>query len=334
VSSSHSMLNTLIVFLLPTCAWTASVEDPLADLEGCSFIQQSARLLDKHDQNKGNLSRITSLAWHNAEGVLYYHVHIPKTGGTTLSNIIVSSLCGNDNDAVQTSQWKQHCSVQCAHAMVDTEASCMDEWRSQIEHGKFNHISDRVDVLKKQYPIREVVYITTLRPGAKRMISQWAHEVNSLKTWSPPPDVPPMSNESLLLYLAGQNWTNNWPGVEEDSVSQRNNFQVASLAAVPGDMEVTAEHLEQAKDKLRTGKWIIGFTECLPQLHHKLWTLTASSGSAYNSTLPELAHESPRYLSFSNQVMDELRTRSRFDNELYEWAWQRSPAGLKCTLRE
>jgi len=166
------------------------------------------------------------------------------------------------------------------------------------------------------------------------MISQWAHEVNSLKTWSPPPDVPPMSNESLLLYLAGQNWTNNWPGVEEDSVSQRNNFQVASLAAVPGDMEVTAEHLEQAKDKLRTGKWIIGFTECLPQLHHKLWTLTASSGSAYNSTLPELAHESPRYLSFSNQVMDELRTRSRFDNELYEWAWQRSPAGLKCTLRE
>jgi len=271
------------------------------------------------------------LAHGNVEGVLYYHVHIPKCGGTTLSNIIVSNLCGNGIDAVQTSDWETHCSVKCERAMVDTEASCMNEWR--LEHAKFDNISKRIDSLMTLYPIRKVVYITTLRPGTKRMISQWAHEVNSLKTWTPPADVSPMSNESLLVYLEGKNWKNNWPGVAADSVSQRNNFQVATLAAVPGDMEVTAEHLEQAKEKLKTGEWIIGFTECLPQLHHKLWTLGASSGQNFNSTLPMLAHESPKELSFNSEVMDSLWAHSRFDNELYEWAWQQSPEDLKCELK-
>jgi len=320
-------MNVHMSFLLLTCAWPISGALTVENREFLSLIQRSARFQDKR---KDNLSRITSLAQHTADGVLYYHVHLPKCGGTTLSNIIVDSLCGNNGDAVQGSGWEQHCTVKCEHAMVDTEATCLDQWR--IEHAKFNLISERIDELKKYYPIREVVYITTLRPGSKRMISQWAHEINSLKTWAPPPDVPSMSNESLLLYLEGKNWTNKWEWVEANSVSQRNNFQVASLAAVPGEMEVTAEHLEQAKENLRTGKWIIGFTDCLPELHHKLWTLSASPGSTFSSKLPTLAHETPEALSFNSEVMDALRMQSRFDDELYEWAWQSSPADLKCEL--
>jgi len=314
--------------VLLTCAWAFSGALGVAeDREFLSLIQTSAKL-----QDKDKFTRITSLAQpqHGADGVLYYHVHIPKCGGTTLSNIIVDSLCGNAGDAVQTSGWEQHCTEKCENAMVDTEATCMDPWR--IEHAKFNLISERIDELKKHQAINEVVYITTLRPGSKRMISQWAHEINSLKTWAPPPDVPPMSNESLLLYLEGKNWTNKWEWVEANSVSQRNNFQVASLAAVPGEMEVTAEHLEQAKETLRTGKWIVGFTDCLPELHHKLWTLGASPGATFSSKLPTLAHEAPKALSFNSEVMDALRVQSRFDEELFEWAWQSSPEDLKCEL--
>jgi len=325
-------MNTLILFLLPTCAWTASVKDPLAFLKKIFLTRGSARLQHNHPEHAGTSLKNLSLARHDAEGVLYYHVHIPKTAGTTLSNIIVSSFCRNDTAAVQTYSWDEHCSVRCARTMVDTEVSCMNKRR--LEHGKFNHISHRVDLLKKHYPIRKVVYITTLRPGTERLISQWAHEVNNLKTWSPPPGVPPMSEASLLMYLAGANWTNKWPGFSSDSLSQRNNLQVASLAAVPGDMEVTAEHLEQAKERIRTGKWIVGFTACLPQLHHRLWTFGRSSGSAHSLTLPKLEHESPKHLHFSSQIMDVLRTSSQFDNELYEWAWQHSPADLKCALRK
>jgi len=323
-------MHILMSLLLLTRPWTASGADLVEDQEGTlSLVQSAVRLLNQHGENKGNLSRMTTLARDTANGVLYYHVHVPKCGGTTLSNIIVSSMCGHDNDAVSRPlDWEHRCGVKCAHAMVDTETSCMTPWRE--EHMKFNLISERVDDLKQHYPISKVVYITTLRRGPKRIISHWAHEMNNLETWAPPPSVPPMSNESLLLYLEGKNWANNWPVAE--GISQRNNLQVATLAAVPGDMEVTAEHLEQAKKRLRTGQWIIGFTDCLPPLHHKLRTL--GSGPTFNMTLPTLEHASPKYVTFSSQVMDALWTQSRFDEELYEWAWQRSPADLKCDFQD
>jgi len=308
----------------------ASPECTNADADGSQVLlqkhlksRQTIMLQDQHGEYAEGLSRNASLIGDNAEGVLYYHVHLPKTGGTTTSNIIVSNLCGLGNGSVQSYGWTEHCKVPCARTMVDTEAACING--SRWEHPKMNHVSDIVVKLKKYFPIRHVVYITTLRKGSKRLVSQWAHEMNELKTWEPPPDVPRMSNKSLLLYLAGANWTNKWAGVEADSVSQRNNFQVASLAAVPGNVEVTAEHLEQAKHTLKTGKWVIGFTECLPQLHHTLWTLSSvSSESTFNGTLPRLEHQAPSDLRFNDKVKDELERQTQFDNELYEWAWRQS----------
>jgi len=319
---ASSILACVLAAASPECKH-ADAHGGNALLQTRFISRQTIMLQDKRGEYAEGLTRNTSLIGDLDEGVLYYHVHLPKTGGTTTSNIIVSNLCGLGNGGVQSYGWRERCKVPCARAMVDTEVACMSG--SRWEHPKMNHISDIVVKVKKSFPIRHVVYITTLRKGSKRLVSQWAHEMNELKTWEPPPHVPRMSNESLLLYLAGANWTNKWVGVEADSVSQRNNFQVASLAAVPGNVEVTAEHLEQAKHTLKTGKWVIGFTECLPQLHHRLWTLgSVRSESTFNGTLPRLQHRAPSDLHFNDKVKDELERQTQFDNELYQWAWRQS----------
>jgi len=259
---------------------------------------------------------------YRTSDVLYYHVHLPKTGGTTTSNMILTELCGDSDGHVKAYDWDRHCKISCEHAMVDTEISCIQGKR--WEHAKWNRISEFVIDVKKSFPIRKVVYITTLRRGSKRVVSHWAQEMQQLKIWQPPPNVPRVSNESFLLYLLGANWTNKWPGVEANSVSQRNNFQVASLASVPDDMEVTSEHLEEAKERLKTGSWIIGFTDCLDRLRHRLWTLGNHDSTLALEALPHLQHRTPSAIQFNETVMDELEKQCRFDNELYAWAWEQS----------
>lgn len=273
---------------------------------------------------------IQSTGEQNEIKTLHYHVHLPKTGGTTTSNMLVSDLCGGGTGTVKALDWKDRCTQSCYGALVDTEISCLNTTRGRGEHVKWNDMLNRVQQLIQQYRIPRVVFITTLRSGYERLISSWLHEM-SLEVWQPPPRVPKISNESFLLYMLGTNWTDGWMKGDQGSLSQRNNFQVATLAPVTGNGEVEPQHLEEAKQTLRSEDWVIGFTPCLPQLHHKLWTMgnanlrhSGVSASMFNDTLPRVQQRTPQGLQFNETVRRELVKQTRFDNELYAWALDRS----------
>jgi len=271
---------------------------------------------------------------------MYYHVHFPKTAGTTVSNLIMADICGSGNGSVKAHGWMQACSEPCPNAFVDTELSCA--LNPRLEHCPWLVIQARLMLLKQRYPVEHVVYITTLRRGSDRVVSQWAH-ITALGSWTPPPSVPRISNESLMLYLRSgcdgvafgsgiHTWLLN--GVLGGrSCSHNHNVQVALLADVPPRATVQKKHLEKAKLRLKTGDWVIGFTDHMLNLHRRLKTLAPERSQLLNQNaedrLPMLEKQTPDDTRFNSTVLEELDWQSRFDNELVAWALEQSRTDVR-----
>lgn len=248
---------------------------------------------------------------------LYMHFHMPKTGGTTVSNLMVASLCKGE---MKNQGWEGHCSRSCENALVDTELSCLDGERR--EHPPFSIASSRAQRLVEKHGARSVLYVTTVRAGWQRVISQWSHELED-NTWSPTSGTPPASNASLLMYLRGEGHKARHHGfAQESSFPARNNHQVAQLASVPTytSKGVWRDHLEAAKAVLLSdgNHWLIGFPDCMALLQERLSKL--AGGSAALGMMPHQEARSPPDLVLNEEVVRELQKRTALDNELYEWA--------------
>jgi len=326
-----SVLETsALVYRSSNAVWSGNIMQPALDTTRFSST------------NTGNLSHRFSAedieAFKNRT-VLFYHVHFPKTGGTSVSNLIVSDLCGKSTkflkaagsthgtNLISTYGFDKKCSLTCEAALVDTELACIN--RNRFEHLKWDLLTWRAVNLMRATHSQKVIWITSLRSGTERIISQWAHEVY-FGSWIPPPSVPKISNESLLLYITGgKHHGEGW--ISKNSISQRNNIQVAELAAIQGTDPVEPVHLEIAKTVLSTGEWVIGFTDCLSQMHERLLSIGQSIGAlkgpvpdSERDVIPRVESRRPSTLIFNKRVLAELETQCWFDNELYAWALERS----------
>jgi hypothetical protein len=251
---------------------------------------------------------------------LFYHVHVPKTGGTTVANLLVSDICAPGADSMQLFTWADHCGKTCEMGLTDNELSCYNEHRLDYEHTKFNLSFQRAERLRVNSGAQKVVFVTSLRPGSFRLISQWAFETR-FGLFVPPARVAAYSNESLKLYINGTGNGSGW--IAKGNYLARNNLQVASLASVPWDepTPVTREHLEKAKQVLMTGEWLIGFSKCMAKFHEKLiGYATWLHGGAKPKSLPAHVPEHAP-IAFSPEVFAEVDAAAALDNELFSWAW-------------
>lgn len=209
--------------------------------------------------------------------------------------------------------------------------------RVEFEHNTFAVNAKRAETLKVLTGAQNLVFVTTLRRGSDRVLSQWSLEIAAGK-WAPPSGIANLSNESLQLYITGAGFTsrqwirNNSTG----SLSQRNNLQVAQLASIGpewrggrhpyvglDDRIITREHVEVAKHVLMTGDWLIGFTQCMKEVHDRL---TSYEGPSVHKEYPQSsaniytsARSSDIVLSPETSAM--LDAHCSLDNELFVWAW-------------
>jgi hypothetical protein len=254
---------------------------------------------------------------------LFYHVHIPKTGGTTVANLLVADICAPASENIQMATWAEHCGKTCEMGLTDNELSCYNDNRNDYEHNRFDMNFQRAERLRVNAGAQKVVFVTTLRPGSARVISQWAFETN-LGLFFPPAGVATYSSEALRLYINGQGLGSGW--IAKGNYAARNNLQVAQLASLgvaPWDtpMPVTREHLEKAKQVLVTGEWLIGFSKCMSKMHEKLMGYAAwLHGGAKPKALPDHVPEHGP-IELSPEVVAEVDAASALDNELFGWAW-------------
>jgi len=259
---------------------------------------------------------------------LFYHFHIPKTGGTTVANLIMADICSPFSANFSSVDWNFLCSQPCEMGLTDNMLSCYPE-RYDFEHGAYNAGHNRSQSLLSSTGANRIVYVTSLRRGSDRLLSQWAHEVLA-GAWSPPIDVEKISNKSLQLYISGvEHEGDGW--IQNCCPQQRNNLQVAELASMPctcsaeTDTQVmTRAHLEEAKQALLSDEWLIGFTDCMPKLHEAL----TRDGEAlhgfphYNrgAIVPVTESRTP-LITLDEETKYLLDSFASWDNELYEWAW-------------
>lgn len=252
----------------------------------------------------------------NRSNTLFFHFHIPKTAGTTVSNMIVGNICGEE---MRDEGWDKKCSRSCERAFVDTELSCLDPDRWESEHRSFLTAKESASKLRDAHEIQNVVYVTTLRSGPERLISQWAMET-TYGWWAPPSDVPAMSNESLLLYISGGFHGGNGSFFSTASpYPTRNNLQVAELASVPLGYPVLPQDLETAKTVFLSNDWLVGFSACLPKFQARLAEIGQIAPMAYaNEAAPG------KDLVLRRDIVELIQQQSKFDDQLLEWALQRS----------
>lgn len=269
------------------------------------------------------------------KSTLFYHVHIPKTGGTTVANLLLADICAPFEDNITPLNWKSLCNTTCEMGLTDNEFTCQGSAagsqdassREWVEHNAYALNRQRAETLMSTSGAQSIVYVTTLRRGSQRLLSQWAFEVE-LKLWIPEDGIEPFSNESLRLYLTnGTNLGGGWIG--KWSASIRNNLQVAQLASVYYDLmaedNVTREHLELAKQTLMTGQWVIGFTDCMDTLQDKLLQHSRSlHGSAKAKAVPPREHwrSTPSDIKLDSMTEQMLDDHCALDNELSLWAWR------------
>jgi len=281
---------------------------------------------------------------------IWMHLHIPKTGGTTLSNMLICDFCNEKQCESLELGWGSHCSRPCAAAFIDTEMHCMKLMRSSTaidmrrEHASFTTQRERAEALARTFHATGVVYLTLLRGGADRTISHWAHEMSMM------PEnivvngtlVNRYAEESLRWYVSNS-WQNRsrWANF-------RNNMQVAMLASVPDSTLVTRDHLEKAKSVLlkEERRWLVGFTYCIARYRRHLRELREGNVSdleinasflqqdivrhdVYDEVLrdqqefPKLEHRTPAGLVLSNEVVEWVERENSLDTELYHWAMMR-----------
>mmetsp|Transcript_112207 Transcript_112207/g.198763 ORF Transcript_112207/g.198763 Transcript_112207/m.198763 type:complete len:381 (-) Transcript_112207:65-1207(-) len=308
---------------------------PLVDVTGVS------RLMERAAPEVRKLMRV-----HRAAKVLrsmydkttlFYHVHIPRTGGTTTANLLMADICSPESESMEAAGWNESCGKTCEMGLTDNELSCYDSGRSMLEHSQFAFSLLRAEQLRLDSGAKKVVFVTTLRLGSARVISHWAKEV-MMRTFVVSPERlsgeehGEFSNESLRAFINGSKHTLQYDWIASGNYLARNNLQVATLSSVDWDSltPVTRQHLEQAKKTLLTGNWIIGFTGCLDELHQKLMEYARKlHGSVKPKVLPHM--EPGSYHEFlpeiSPEVMEEVNEAAALDNELSMWAWNLAKRG-------
>jgi hypothetical protein len=256
---------------------------------------------------------------------LFYHFHIPRTGGTTLANLLLGDICDPFGDQIPLNGHPDLCTKSCTAALSDNQFSCYPD-RLTFEHWTFKQNFQRAEELKLATNALNVLFVTTLRRGSDRVLSQWMLEVNA-SLWIPPSGVETISNKSLQLYLQGASQQGaGW--VANGAASMRNNLQVGVLASAPleSKAELTRDHLEAAKGVLSTGFWLIGFTGCLEQAHRSLTRYADSlhGGKIARRAMPRDAStqfSTSHGIVLNSETQAMLDAACALDNELFDWAW-------------
>jgi hypothetical protein len=222
------------------------------------------------------------------------------------------------------------------------------------EHEKLVESIIRAEAVMAATGASQFVFITTLRRGSDRLVSEWLYNMN-FGGWWPMTTIDKVSNESLLEYLnhisdSSADGVGKWPGA---------NLQVAYLAlssvATGGlrGLEVNEEQLELAKTALTNGQWLVGFSSCMDQLNEKLYETSTQihgvagvprfvphvstglfAGELYNVSQGEQGEQSSPGATKSKSVVisPELQTlvdeASKYDNALFDWAWQQAQHGV------
>jgi hypothetical protein len=217
--------------------------------------------------------------------------------------------------------------------MTDNEFSCNDGWdgRNTAEHNAFIVNLRRAEELKKRFGAKRVVYVTTLRRGSDRVVSQWKTEVDQFGSFQPPAGMSKLGMESLQYYIQGRPHTGDgW--VADMNPTLRNNMQVGMLSSrLRWDIHlpVRRKDLAEAKKVLMTGDWIIGFSDCMQQLQDKLLEYTVSVHGGYKHK--DMPYDNPNR-KMSELVIDKETTKmldshSALDSTLYDWAWNLAKEG-------
>lgn len=287
-----------------------------------------------HKSSKGSARKKSTTAsgiWDGTQ--LFYHFHMPRTGGTSVANLLFADMCRPLDSQFKLLTWSSACTESCEMGLTDNEFSCYNDaspQRVQILHSEFSAHQKRAEEVRVKSGAKQIVYVTTLRRGSDRLVSQWLKELFH-GSWAPPHGVPPDGNDSLQLYIkenAGHHWQ------EAKSASQRNNLQVASLASVPTSSNgeaarsVNLMDLEYAMHTLSTGRWVIGFTDCMEQLHEKLEDIASQMQNITHKPMFSVDHEASEGHSLfdlntlSQETRDLLSFETALDDELYAWAWK------------
>ena len=157
--------------------------------------------------------------------VLWEHLHVPKTGGTSLSFALTNMFCGPTMGTMPEGlePWEVRGTRACVNTMLDTELSwpvvAEIEGMKREEHSGLDVIALRAaNMLKALTPWRHIsspkmVFVTTLRDGTSRAMSHWAHctlqQPVVAKDGSrrctlgmiPMPENPQWDDESLVRFL-------------------------------------------------------------------------------------------------------------------------------------
>jgi len=326
-----------------TCSEDVCMPDTLDAVSAGQSLLQTITLA----QASSNLSQqenlnLTSVGTSNLSfppnSMLYYQIHVPRTAGSVASAMLFADVCRPWESSMEPLGWSFFCTQKCERGLMDNEYACHpDAFPPRIEtlHAPFAFSQRRAEDVKKKRSGRDITYVTTLKRGSDRVISQWLKELFH-GSYVPPDPIPAVSERSLVHYLrtAGdQNTGGGW--IAKHSASQRNNMGVAIFASLDqGDStrSATREDLQTAMKTLTSGPWIIGFAECLGKLHTKLEKVgSLPHGGFHRKELPAKKEASDK-LPFDKSTLSEdtlkiLHKETALDNELYEWAWKEAKKG-------
>jgi len=327
----------LLILSIALCMGNASLPDDVCDASGTNLhvsaepaIGHSLLQTRSKQDDQLNLSQKqvrTDSTWDASQ--LFYQFHLPKTGGTTIANLLYADICTPYKPEMEILTYHDACSKPCPHGHTDNEFSCsLDGGRMNFIHAEFRTQVARAEYVKNEVGASEIVFVTALRRGSDRLVSEWAMELHS-KTWQPPSGVELWSNESLRAYLQDDNGQDHW--LKDKHASYRSNKQVKMLASVQENnptRDVDEDDLELAKTVLTEGRWVIGFTDCLNKLHEKLEDIAARMypPGTLHKQMPDKSHlpfsstGDFNLMSLDSETLALLYNKTALDNALYEWA--------------
>lgn len=267
----------------------------------------------------------------------FYHYHIPRTGGTTVANLLLAHVCKPFQPQLPALGWDAKCTQVCDMGLLENEFVCTEQRR---EHEILGPEVTRVVALAIASGAQSTVFVTTLRRGSQRFISEWLKNVR-LNDFIPPAGIAPISNESLQSYIQLSPYG---PNVGP-------NLQVTYLTSLP-PLEwythvMTHEDVSHAQQALLTGRWVIGFSDCMEQMNAKLAEVSGSlhgyTSLLYPKTVPRISQSDPEKMYYTEGLVASasevdlinldpntkavLDSYAAFDNELYDWAWEMASAG-------
>jgi len=306
------------------------------------------KLGSEEDKKIGEVEKVPK-DWEVLPETFFYHVHVPRTAGTSVATLLVANVCQppGSQPAVRTHlSWAQRCThlggtggaQKCKIGLTDNAFAC---YPGRTEHALLSQSLQRGEHLKEETGAKRIVYVTTLRSGSDRVRSQWLFEVGK-GSWVPPPGIPKISNASLQAYVTGA--ASAGPGNNVQLARQRGNIQVSYLASVfnHGQPHIVNRHdLEVAKKALTTGEWLIGFSMCMSKLDKKLMEMHDREYSQRD--LPHISQSPgamfPKVSEVQNVIINQqtkeiLNEQCKFDNELYNWAWNEAKKGKDSRFTE